>query len=177
LLIGLLNIKEKPLLYDLGEITGKREIIISTGGINEALRLLFSAFNNYLVTLPAKVLVFGKSLPKHLTNYNNLDFTFINSDEDLLIKAIEDSVTKNILPHFLILSLNTSEKTRRYLRNLSLIYPLFFVWKTNNAPNHLSLAREAKMENRVLRLITAEVFNPKLYGSPIVFYCGKFGFY
>ncbi len=167
--------QREPLSYDLGEITGKREIIISTGGINEALRLLFSAFNNYLVTLPAKVLVFGKSLPKHLTNYNNLDFTFINSDEDLLIKAIEDSVTKNILPHFLILSLNTSEKTRRYLRNLSLIYPLFFV-ETNNAPNHLSLAREAKMENRVLRLITAEVFNPKLYGSPIVFIAGNSDF-
>ncbi len=164
--------QREPLSYDLGTTTGKREIIISTGGIFEALRLLFSAFDNYLITLPANIFVFGSKLPNYLLEYKNLEFNFINKDESILLNKVELSITKNNLPHFLILTINTSEKTRRYLRNLSLSYPLFFI-ETNNAPNHLSLAREAKMENRVIRLITTEVFNPKLINSPVVFIAGN----
>ncbi|HPN37937.1 MAG TPA: aminotransferase class I/II-fold pyridoxal phosphate-dependent enzyme [Melioribacteraceae bacterium] len=167
--------QREPLSYDLGANSGKREIIISTGGIYEAFRLLFSALNNYLIVLPAKVYLFGNSLPNHLLNFNNLEFNFIQNDEQVLIDTINNSVCNFNLPHFLILSVNTSEKTRRQLRNISLDYPIFFI-ETNNAFNHLSLAREAKMENRVLRLITPEVFNTKFTNSPIVFFAGNSDF-
>jgi aspartate/methionine/tyrosine aminotransferase len=168
----LVNNRQEPLSYDIGDKSGKREIIISTGGIFEALRLLFTAFDSYLVNLPAKIIIFGCELPNYLLKFKNLDFEFIFEDENILLKKIEDSLNKNILPHFLLLSTNTSEKTRRYLRNLSLSFPLFFI-ESNNAPNHLSLAREAKMENRVIRLLTPEVFNPHITNNPIVFIAGN----
>jgi hypothetical protein len=70
---------------------------------------------------------------------------------------------------------NLLEETRRSLRQLSLEFPLFFI-EANNAPNNLSLAREAKMMNRVLRLLTPEIFSSSLKNLSIVFLAGNSDF-
>lgn len=171
----LVKFQSEPLLYDIGTSTGKREIIISTGGFLEALRLIFFALDNYLVHLPANIIVFGDILPNYLTSFINLNFIFVNSDEDSFLNEIQQSIKINLIPHFILLNKIPSEKTRRALRSLSLNNPLFFI-EYNNAPNSYSLAREAKMENKVLRLISAGAFNNKFINSPIVFIAGNYNF-
>ena len=52
-------------------------------------------------------------------------------------------------PSFLLLGSVTSEEMRRVLRALSIDHPLFIL-EANDAPNHLSLAREAKLVDRVI---------------------------
>ncbi len=171
----LVKYQSEPLLYDLGTNTGKREIIISTGGFLEALRLIFFALDDYLVHLPAKIIVYGDKFPDYLTKFKNLNFIFVNSNEESFLDAIKESAKNNLIPHFILFNKIFSEKTRRNLRSLSLNNPLFFI-EYNNAPNSHSLAREAKMENKVLRLISAEAFNNKLTNSSIVFLAGNYNF-
>ena len=65
-----------------------------------------------------------------------------------------------------------SEETRRKLRRLSVDKPLFFI-EVNNAPNHLSLAREAKLVQRVIRLLTPAIFAPQWDTLSTVFIAGN----
>jgi histidinol-phosphate/aromatic aminotransferase/cobyric acid decarboxylase-like protein len=65
-----------------------------------------------------------------------------------------------------------SEETRRKLRRLSVDKPLFFI-EANNAPNHLSLAREAKLVQRVIRLLTPAIFAPQWDLLSTVFIAGN----
>ena len=65
-----------------------------------------------------------------------------------------------------------SEETRRKLRRLSVDKPLFFI-EANNAPNHLSLAREAKLVQRVIRLLTPAIFAPQWDALSTVFIAGN----
>jgi len=57
------------------------------------------------------------------------------------------------VPTFLLIGGPLGEETRRKLRILSVERPLYFI-EANNAPNHLSLAREARLVQRVMRLLT-----------------------
>ena len=169
----LLKNQQEPLSYDLGETTGRRELIIASGGIYEALRILFHSLSRYLIYRPARILTYCFELPVHLTNYKELEFEKLNPDEaglvDYLRQFQPDSTNQ---PIFIILGRLTNEDTRRKLRLLSQELPLFFI-ETNDAPNHLSLAREAKMMNRVLRIITPGVFSPKLKNLSTVFLTGN----
>jgi aspartate/methionine/tyrosine aminotransferase len=165
--------QQEPLSYDLGETSGKREIILASGGIFEALRILFQAVSNHLIHCPAKVLLYNLNLPEYLKSFSSLLFESMPSDEKRLIASLEEQLRNNPhTPAFLILGEQTKEFTRRHLRQLSLQFPLFFI-EANNAPNHLSLAREAKMMNRVLRILTPEIFSSSLNNLSTVFIAGN----
>ncbi|MFA7418213.1 MAG: aminotransferase class I/II-fold pyridoxal phosphate-dependent enzyme [Melioribacteraceae bacterium] len=165
--------QQEPLAYDLGEKTGRREVIIASGGINEALRLLFHALSNFLINKPANVFLYGISLPSHLTTFQSLVFHTLPDEEGKLVQRLKEQL-KNALttPSFLVLGKSTKEEVRRDLRQLSLQLPLFFI-EANDAPNHLSLAREAKMMNRVLRILTAGIFSPSLKNLSTLFFAGN----
>jgi len=172
----LIKQQQEPLSYNLGEGSGNREVILASGGIYEVLRILFHALSDYLVTLPAQILLYGFELPEHLTKFSSVEFTVLSENENFLIEELRHRLNSiQHAPSFLVLGKNTSEKTRRTLRQLSLEFPLFFI-EVNNAPNHLSLAREAKMMNRVLRLMTPEIFSPSLKNLSIVFLAGNSDF-
>jgi aspartate/methionine/tyrosine aminotransferase len=169
----LLKNQQEPLSYDLGETTGRREIILASGGVYEALRILFHSLSRYLIKRPAKILTFCFDLPLHLKKYNELQFESLNPDESVLIEYLTQIRAHTLRqPIFIILGKLTNEDTRRKLRLLSQDLPLFFI-ETNDAPNHLSLAREAKMMNRVLRIITPGVFSPRLKNLSTVFLTGN----
>jgi aspartate/methionine/tyrosine aminotransferase len=161
----------EPLSYDLGEKTGKREIILTSGGIYESLRVFFHSISEYLVNVPARIFVYGIRLPDHITDFPNLQFEVLGDDEAMLVRNIEESFKIKQSPSFLILGKHTKEETRRLLRNLSVRLPLFFV-EVNDAPNHHSLAREARIMNRVLRFITPGVFSRRLENFSLIFVAG-----
>ncbi len=172
----LLKNQQEPLSYDLGETSGRREVILASGGIYEALRILFHSLSCYLIHRPAKILTFCFDLPDHLTKYKELQFEILDPDEAALTDYLNQYLTESLShPIFIILGKLTNEETRRKLRLLSQTLPLFFI-ETNDAPNHLSLAREAKMMNRVLRIITPGVFTAKLKNLSTVFLTGNADF-
>ncbi len=167
----LIKNQQEPLSYDLGEISGKREIILSSGGVHEALRMFLHAISIYLVNKPAKIFFTGNQLPSHLLSFSNLEYISLPANESDFVKELEANLEKG-KPAFLILGIITKEETRRALRLLSLNYPLFFI-EVNDAPNHLSLAREAKMMNRVLRIMTPGIFFEPLKNLSLVFIAGN----
>ena len=79
------------------------------------------------------------------------------------------------VPTFLLIGGLLGEETRRKLRILSVEHPLYFI-EANNAPNHLSLAREARLVQRVMRLLTPAVFAPRLDPLSTVFIAGNADF-
>lgn len=165
--------QQEPLAYDLGEKTGRREVIIATGGVNEALRMLLHALSGFLINKPAKIFTYGINLPAHIKNYNALNYSNISADEEKLVNELKIALTvEQKTPSFLILGKDTKEETRRELRQLSLQVPLFFI-EANDAPNHLSLAREAKMMNRVLRILTPGIFSHALKNLSTLFIAGN----
>jgi hypothetical protein len=98
------------------------------------------------------------NLPDHLLNFHSLDFHHLPQNEQQGIQYIKNELNKtNIQPTFLIIGELISEDMRRELRRFSLNHPLFFI-EINNAPNHLSIAREAGLLNRVLVLFILQPF-------------------
>ncbi|MEW6702186.1 MAG: hypothetical protein AB1298_05660, partial [Bacteroidota bacterium] len=168
--------QQEPLSYDLGETSGKREVILTTGGKFETLRLLFHTLSNYLIIRPAKIFLFNFELPDHLKNFSSLQFESLPDVEDKLIYRLQSSfLNQPDVPAFILLGKITEEETRRNLRRLSLEKPLFFI-EVNDAPNHLSLAREAKMMNRVLRILTPGIFSEQLCNLSTGFIAGNSDF-
>ncbi len=165
----------EPLIYDLGDKSGRREVILSSGGIYESLRIFFHSISEYLVTLPANVFLYKVQLPEYLYQFGNLNFLKLSEEESLINSLNSLLVVNQDKPNFLLIGDITKEKTRRELRQLSLSFPLFFV-ELNDAPNHLSLAREAKMMSRVLRIITPSVFHKSLENIALTFILGNSDF-
>ncbi len=162
----------EPLAYDFGEKSGRREVILASGGVIEALRVFFHGLAARLQHLPAAVFSHGIRIPPHLTRYEGLHFHTLQEDESAIAGALEGHVARNGAgPSFVVLGAILSEDTRRALRLLSRDYPLFIV-EANDAPNHLSVAREAKMMSRTLRFLTPAVFSPALSGLSTVFIAG-----
>jgi len=168
----LVNDQDEPLLYDTGEKSDKRELIISSGGVEESLRILFHTLNNFLTHLPAKIFFANRDIPLYYRDFNSLDFDLLPDNEteayNILSKYI---IEKNDKPVFLFMDRILSEEGRRKLRNLSYDYPLFFI-EINDVPNHSSLAREAKLKNRVLRILTPTFFSKRLKNLSVVFLAG-----
>lgn len=165
--------QQEPLSYDLGNVTGNREVILASGGVIEALRILFHALSSFLTYRPATIFLYDFSLPEHLQAFESLEFKTLPSEEKSFLHELEYGLKQSpSLPTFLVLGGVTKEETRRNLRQLSLEYPLFFI-EVNDAPNHLSLAREAKMMNRVLRILTPGIFSPELKNLSTVFVAGS----
>lgn len=165
--------QEEPLNYDSGEKSGRREIIISSGGIDESLRILFHTLNTSLINLPANIFLLNKEINVLTKDFESLRFHKLPENEfeayNLLVKNLEQNPEK---PNYLIIGQIISEETRRNLRELSFRFPLFFV-EINDAPNHLSLAREAKLKYLVLRFLTPQFISSRLKNSSVIFISGN----
>ncbi|MFH1198127.1 MAG: aminotransferase class I/II-fold pyridoxal phosphate-dependent enzyme [bacterium] len=164
--------QDEPLSYDLGEKSGKRELLISSGGIDESLRILFYSLNSFLVNLPANIFYLGGEVPVYASDFNSLIFSKLPDDESDAVSFLEKFLkSNNEKPGYLVIDKIITEEIRRRLRNLCLDYPLFFI-ETNDVPNHLSLSREAKLKNRVIRFLTPRFISEKLTNLSIVVLAG-----
>ena len=168
--------QQEPLHYDTGESSGRREIILASGGITETLRILLFAISSYLEKLPARILSYRCELPASLRGTPNLIFENLPDDEREAREQIQQALDRAPeVPSFLLIGDPLGEETRRKLRMLSIERPLFFI-EANNAPNHLSLAREARLVQRVIRLLSPAVFAPRLHTLSTVFIAGNADF-
>ncbi|HBY09425.1 MAG TPA: hypothetical protein DEH22_17205, partial [Chloroflexi bacterium] len=168
--------QQEPLHYDTGEQSGKREIILGTGGVHEVLRIILFALSSYLEFTPARILSYQCELQPQLQTIPHLLFDNLAVDENLALAEIEQFLNHQpTMPTFMLVGAELDEITRRRLRLLSIEKPLFFI-EANNVPNHLSLAREAKLVQRVIRLLTPAIFAQRLHNLPVVFITGNADF-
>ena len=168
--------QQESLHYDSGEQSGRREIILASGGMLESLRVILFTLSSRLATLPARILCYDCTLPPHFKALPGLLFEDLPTDEQLACDQIERTLSDQPqTPTFLILGRVPGEMTRRRLRLMSIDQPLFFI-EANNAPNHLSLAREAKLVQPVIRLLTPTIFSPQFHALSTVFIAGNADF-
>jgi aspartate/methionine/tyrosine aminotransferase len=168
--------QQEALHYDNGEQSGRREIILASGGIQETLRVVLFTLSSRLETLPARILCYGFELLPHLKAIPDLLFEDLPADEQLACERIEQVLAdQSETPTFLVLGRVPGEITRRRLRLMSVDQPLLFI-EVSNAPNHLSLAREAKLVEHVIRLLTPVIFSPQFHLLPTVFIAGNADF-
>ena len=166
--------QQEPLEYQIGIDSNIREVNIMSGGIYEALRIIFLALSKYMVHLPASICYKSISIPEHLKEFENLTFNDLQTVN--ILEYLDKSFSeKPEQPVFLLLGKIPTETTRRKLRNICSNSPLYII-EINDAPNHLSLAREAKMKNRVLRILTPGVLSSFLKNSSITFAAGSVDF-
>ncbi len=172
----LLKDQQEALPYDVGEKSGRREIILSSGGMMESLRVFIHALSNYMVSSRVNLLLFHQEIPSHILEYRNINFITLPDGEVDAILFLKEFLENNFNnPNFLMLGAVPSEEIRRKLRELCISYPLLFV-ETNNAFNHQSLAREAKMVDRVIRFLTPEIFCPDYNLLSTIFIAGNSDF-
>ncbi len=168
--------QQEPLKYDFGEKSARREVILASGGIDETLRVILFAIANYLQITPARILCHRYTFPQALIGIPNLMVEQLSDDERIARAELEQFVNQQPeVPTFMLIGEIMGEETRRMLRLLSLERPLFFI-EANNAPNHLSLAREAKLVQRVIRLLTPGIFSPRLDSLSTMFIAGNADF-
>ncbi len=168
--------QQEALHYDNGEKSGRRELILASGGIHETLRVVLFTLSSRLETQPARILCYGIDLLPQFKELPGLLFEDLPADESLACQRIEQLLAEQPhMPTFVILGSIPGEVTRRRLRLMSVDQPLFFI-EANDAPNHLSLAREAKLVQRVIRLLTPAIFSPQLHIFPTVFIVGNADF-
>jgi len=169
----LIEFQQDPLEYDLGEESGRRELIFTSGGTAEFLRVFFHALEEALIQLPAEILTYRLSIPADCISTDSVHVRSLERFGDTLVQAIRTiSAEVQDSPVFLMLGEIPDETQRRSLRRLSQESPLFFV-EVNNAPNHLSMAREAGMYNRVLRCLTPGAIDPAFGELPITTVVGN----
>lgn len=162
-----------PLSYDLGQSSGTREVIIASGGTDEALRIFFHALASYLTVLPAHIALYRRTLAFPTADFRSLSFVPLpNAEREAIdsLRALLDDYPGR--PVFVILGAVPDEESRRVLRRLALDRALFLV-ETNDAPNQQSLAREAGLTDRVLRFLTPGIFAPALRNLATVFIAGN----
>ena len=165
--------QQESLSYDTGKTTGRREIILCSGGITESLRVFFHAVSSFLAVLPARVVLHDVNLPPHVRSFRGLQFETLPHDERAAMEALSAVFRESPAePTFVVLGSVSTEATRRRLRIMSQEHPLLFL-EANDAPNHLSLAREAKLVDRVIRFLTPGIFAPRLAFHSIVFVAGN----
>jgi aspartate/methionine/tyrosine aminotransferase len=152
--------QSEPLAYSFGLKSAQRECMLNTGGVWESLRVFLQGISTHLIHLPARIFLFHTDLPDHLRQMEKLNYISLNEQEDLAYNQLLSSYKDDDqTPGYLILGTPLSENSRRQLRLLSLRKPLRFV-EINQSPNHLSLAREARMQNRVIRILSAGAVSP-----------------
>ena len=81
--------QQEPLHYDTGEQSGRREIILASGGVSETLRILLLALSSYMETTPARILAYCCELPPAVCAIPNLLFEDLPADERLPREQIE----------------------------------------------------------------------------------------
>ena len=158
--------QQEPLHYDTGESPAGGRSSWPRAGYTETLRIMLFALSSYLEITPARILCYRCDLLPPLKAIPNLLFEDLAADERAAREQVEQFLLHTPeVPVFLLIGGPLGEETRRRLRLLSIERPLFFI-EANNAPNHLSLAREAKLVQRVIRLLTPAIFAPRLQASP-----------
>ena len=168
-----LQSQQEPLHYDTGEQSGKREIILASGGVHETIRIILFALSSYLEYTPARILSHQCELLPQLTSIPNLEFEDLADDEIVACEQVEKYLEyQPNAPTFVLLGVPLGEVARHRMRLLSIDRALFFI-EANNAPNHLSLAREAKLEQRVIRLLTPAIFSKRYHDLATVFIAGN----
>jgi aspartate/methionine/tyrosine aminotransferase len=171
-----LSNQQEPLRYDIGEQSGMREVILTSGGVLETLRILLFSLSSYMEIVPVRILCYQCDRLPAFTTIPNLLFEDLATDEQQASEQIKQFLDQQPeTPTFLVIGSMLGEVTRRMLRSMSIERPLFFI-EANNAPNHLSLAREAKLEQRVIRLLTPAIFAPRLHNLSTVFVAGNANF-
>ncbi len=167
------NKQLETLIYDTGEKTGNKELMLGSGGLAENLRILFFTLNHFLQNQPAEVLLFNHPRPLCANDFNRLHFVRLSNSQTQALEQITHILEHQPNhPHFLLLGTVPNENFRRAIRRLALRFPLFLV-EANNAPNHLSLAREALLEKRVLRFLTPAVFHKEWADLSTVIVAGR----
>jgi aspartate/methionine/tyrosine aminotransferase len=156
--------------YDIGEESGIREMIFSSGGNQENLRVFFYMLKNYLVHLPARILLYDVTLPEHLMQVPSLVIEELNEEEIGKVEDFHDAA--HPIPIFLVMGGKLSEHIRRSLRRLSFSLPLFFV-EMNDCENQFSMAREAGLLNRVLRFVSPGAIQTALAHSSLSLVLGN----
>lgn len=165
--------QQDSLHYDRGERSGRREVILSSGGVQETLRVVLFTLSGRLAHLPARILCYNYDLAPFSKAIPNLLFEDLPTDEQLAYDRIAEILSEYPqFPTFLLLGSVPEELMRRKLRTLSTNRPLFFI-EANNAPNHLSLAREARLVQVVIRLLSPEIFSSQLQNLSTVFIAGN----
>ena len=165
--------QQDPLAYDLGEQSGVREIILTTGGIVETFRVFLHACSMFLLHAPARLFHYRLSLPEQLCIVDRISLRALPADEDQALHClVEELKTHPPGPAFLALGKIMREDSRRLLRQISFEFPLFLI-EANDSPNSTSLAREARMSQRVLRFLTPGVLSPGLSGLATTFVAGN----
>jgi aspartate/methionine/tyrosine aminotransferase len=165
--------QQDPLTYDQGTTSGQREIILSSGGVTESLRVFFHALSAYLAHTPARIFLFRAPLPAHVRSFDRLHFVTLPDDEPAALALLRSELgVRPDGPAFLLLGSLIGEETRRSLRTLAIGSPLFIL-EANDAPNHLSLARESRLVDRVIRFLTPGIFSPRLKDLSLVFVAGN----
>lgn len=143
--------------YNLGDQSGNRECVLSSGGSLETLRILFQTLSSTLVADQSIIIGAGEKIPEYLQNFRNLTFFHAELSLDTFQEAIESVIDENI-PAFLVLFSIPEERIRRQIRSLCLEHDLYVI-EVNDAPNHQSLAREAKLRDRVLRVLSCGILS------------------
>ena len=169
----LIDHQQDPLEYDLGEETGSKELIFASGGTYEFLRIFFHTLSVALIHTPSKILLYGLEKPVGTGKHDSLRIRNIGgADTSLQELLLQEVHSEPETPVFLLTGEILSETDRRELRRLSQEHPVFFL-EINNAPNHLSLGREAGLYNRVLRILTPEAIDPAFRNLPITMVLGN----
>ena len=163
--------QQEPLTYDGGETSGRRELTLGSGGTAEALRVLFHMFTLCVETQPVQIFIHGAALPPAVNDFTSLQICPLPEDEKEALFLLEESLKSERWPAYILLGKICKEETRRSFRTMSLHHQLFFI-EMNDAPNHLSLAREAKLSQHVLRFLTAGIFSPRFRSLSTIFVAG-----
>ncbi len=82
----------EPLRYNLNDPAGKREIILSSGGILETIRVLLTALSEFLQVTPARIFTYRLALPEEYRSIPRLQFQTLPDDESAARAALEDAL-------------------------------------------------------------------------------------
>jgi len=164
----------ESLEYDLGSDSCKREIIFNSGGLPETLRVFFHAISNYMCFLPVHIITRNFSIPSFLSEKYGLPcIDFDNLNSYWLESLTEYAKTNKMSQMIVFIGEILKESERRALREICLKFPVIVV-EVNNAPNHLSMAREAGCINKVIRFLTFNAINQQLSNLSTVIVAGNY---
>lgn len=161
----LLNTEREGLEYHVGENGDPREIIFCSGGHFETLRVFLRVLNTSLEAPTSRILGIGTDLSLIASDYERLRFVALPENLQALFSGDRS-------PIFFIIGRYLSENERKLYRQIALDYPAMFV-EMNDAPNHLSLAREAGLRDHVIRFLSPALFDPRLAFLPVVTVLGN----
>ncbi len=154
--------------YALGDNNGKRECILSSGGMTETLRVLLQTISDYTVAGPVQLLNLGFVAAGELPTFKGLSIPQ-NLDS---VYGLGDFEGKAAV---VLLGTEAGARERRWLRRHDHNAPLLFV-ELNNAANDHSLARESGLFQNVIRVIDAAVLRKDLSEGSLQFVLGNSDF-